>query len=37
MTDYKFLDCCGIQEVLVNSEPNYVFEYEKSAWDGELI
>ena len=43
MIDYKFLDCCGIQEVLVNAEPKYVFEYEKSAWelatevDGEAV
>lgn len=33
MVDYKTLDYCGIHEVLVNAEPLYVFEYEKSAWE----
>ncbi len=33
MVDYKTLDYCGIHEVLVNAEPRYAFEYEKSAWD----
>ena len=31
MNDFKYGDCCGIQEVIVNSEPNHVFEYEKTA------
>lgn len=41
--DLKFLDCCGIQDVVVNGEPNHLFEYEKTAYelaekvDGEVV
>ena len=31
MNEYRYGDCCGIQEVIVNHEPETVFEYEKSA------